>query len=645
MDGTIKIDVQKCVGCNSCVRVCPAQEANIAQHGPDGNLIILINEEKCIKCGACIKACAHEARGYTDDTERFLKDLKSGEKISILVAPAIKIAFDGNWRHPLQWLRSQGVKGVYDVGFGADICTWAHLRLLEKNPAAKVITQPCAAIVNYITRYKKDLVSRLSPIHSPMLCTAVYMRKYLGITGKIAAISPCIAKKDEFQETKLIDYNVTMENLKKFFLQNQIRLSDVKIHSGFEFDGVQGLEGAIYPRPGGLRENLLVHMPGLEVINSEGVHKVYSDFDDYSACKEEYLPRVFDVLSCEFGCNGGPAAGQEHDCFRMNRIMHNVETYMKNKRKKGKTRKGQDIQFQTFDKELKLDDFTRSYSIPEGKVRKVSRKEIENAFTKLGKFTDIEKQFDCRACGFNSCQDMAAAIAGGLNVVENCNQYVVNTVKSEQKKIAGINAGVQHLTKQLEEAFAALTGNIDHVQTKASDIERSGNTSYQEMEQIAFRMKDLEELKNSISTSVSNINVCVSNYNKMTTDVESIANSINLLSLNASIEAARAGEAGRGFAVVASNIRRLSEDSRQSVGSARSNDKEVQAAISTINKVAAALNDHISQLLHTAEETQSSVRMTMENGEDIRKAVASVHLLSEDVLKMIQEIRAHLTQE
>ena len=157
----IGLQEEKCVGCNACVRVCPAGDANIAHMDETGTLRIKIDDERCIKCGACIKACSHQARYFIDDTDQFLRDLKAGKEIAMIAAPAIKISFDGNWRHVLQWLRNQGIKAIYDVSFGADICTWAHLRYLEKHPDAKVISQPCAAVVNYIEKHKPTLVPHL----------------------------------------------------------------------------------------------------------------------------------------------------------------------------------------------------------------------------------------------------------------------------------------------------------------------------------------------------------------------------------------------------------------------------------------------------------------------------------------------------
>lgn len=304
----IGVKKEKCVGCNACVRVCPAGDANIAQIDENENLTIVINDSKCIKCGACISACSHSARYFEDDIEKFLADLKSGQEIVIIAAPSIKIAFDGNWRHALQWLRNNGVKNIYDVSYGADICTWAHLRYLEQHPGAKLISQPCAAVVNYIQRHKPELIPHLSPVQSPMMCIAIYIRKVLGFTGKIAALSPCIAKIDEFRETKdIINYNVTMDHLREYFKENKINLPSIKVYSEFEFDEHQGLEGAIYPKPGGLMKNLLIHSPEMDIVTSEGTDKLYKDLITYSTEQEKWLPTVFDVLNCENGCNGGPA--------------------------------------------------------------------------------------------------------------------------------------------------------------------------------------------------------------------------------------------------------------------------------------------------------------------------------------------------
>ena len=175
----------------------------------------------------------------------FLKDLKAGQEMIMIAAPSIKIAFDGNWRHALQWFRNQGIQKIYDVSYGADICTWAHLRYLQQHPEAKVISQPCAAVVNYALKNRQELIPSLSPIHSPMLCLGIYLRKVLGYRGKIAAISPCIAKADEFHDTKIIDYNVTMEHLRDYFKENGVELPKVKVYSEFEFDGDIGLEGEI----------------------------------------------------------------------------------------------------------------------------------------------------------------------------------------------------------------------------------------------------------------------------------------------------------------------------------------------------------------------------------------------------------------
>ncbi len=633
----INVDIDKCVGCNACVRACPVGDANIARIDAEGKLKIMIDDEKCIKCGACIRACSHNARSYIDDTQRFLQDLADGQEIALIAAPSIKIAFDGNWRHALQWLHNHGIKKIYDVSFGADICTWAHLRYLEKNPGKKLISQPCAAVVNYVQRHKPELFSNLSPIHSPMLCLAVYIKKVIGYRGKIAAISPCVAKIEEFRETGLVDYNVTMEHVKRYFDENGVKLPEVKIFSEFEFDGKQGLEGAIYPKPGGLMSNILTHAPDLNVITSEGTDSLYHDMETYSGLKEQEKPDLFDVLNCGDGCNGGPATGVHYERFAMNNIMHDVEQYARKVRRTNTTKKGVDQQFAEFDRTLNLEDYVRTYKHYTVDKSGISDREINNAFVLMGKHTEQERKFDCHSCGYRSCREMAIAIARGLNTPENCHEFMMKSIKEERHRVNEVNEKVLTMNNELMRVFRDLFENIEAVKQETGQIQKESGKSSQEMTNVSMRMEELNRMNQNITQAMEAINQSITKYNEMTQNVEKIAGKINLLSLNAAIEAARAGEAGRGFAVVASSIRELSDNSKASVGNAKESDEEVRNAIENINHIIQNFDTTVKNLLTATTGAIESVQTTSANSQSIKKSMEELEQLAKDVEDMIIE--------
>lgn len=346
----IQVEESKCTGCNACVRVCPTNEANYVTVHDNGRITVGIHEERCIHCGECVRECPHHARFYVDDTAQFMKELQGGTPLTVIVAPAVRTAFGEQWASLLQWVRQQGRVRIYDVGLGADICTWAHTRLLKEGKARHLISQPCAAVTSYILKYHPGLVPHLSPVQSPMLCLVIYLKKQLGIEGKIAALSPCIAKKQEFIDTGLVDYNVTFQQLKQYLEENHVRLSTDK---GFQFDGFPGQDGSYYPLPGGLKENLKLWDNRLYIMNSEGVPKVYQELMQYEKQKESDLPDVFDVLSCEYGCNSGPVVGVVPNLFYTGRVMEGVkqQNLSMNARRK---------RMKQFDRLLRVDDFCRT---------------------------------------------------------------------------------------------------------------------------------------------------------------------------------------------------------------------------------------------------------------------------------------------
>jgi hypothetical protein len=102
--------------------------------------------------------CEHNARDFTDDTERFFEDLKAGEKISLLVAPSFPANYPDTYLKIFGKLKELGVNRIISVSFGADITTWGYINYIQQNGFIGGISQPCPAVVGYIERYLPDLV-------------------------------------------------------------------------------------------------------------------------------------------------------------------------------------------------------------------------------------------------------------------------------------------------------------------------------------------------------------------------------------------------------------------------------------------------------------------------------------------------------
>jgi iron only hydrogenase large subunit-like protein len=169
----IFVDKDKCVNCHRCIAVCPSKMCN------DGSGdFVKVNHEMCIGCGACIEACVHGARKGIDDAEDFFNSLKRGDNVVAIVAPAAAAHFKGKDLELNGWLKSIGVKAVFDVSFGAELTTKSYVEHIKKNDPKLVISQPCPAIVTWIELYHPELIQYLSPADSPMAHTITMIKRF-----------------------------------------------------------------------------------------------------------------------------------------------------------------------------------------------------------------------------------------------------------------------------------------------------------------------------------------------------------------------------------------------------------------------------------------------------------------------------------
>ena len=441
------------------------ETANITYQDEAGNIKVRIDYNKCIACGRCVTACKHDARFFGDDTERFFDDLKNGFPISLIAAPSIKTNIPG-YKKLFTYLKQLGVNKIYDVSLGADICIWAHIKNIEQNGNTRIITQPCPVIVTYCELYRHDLLKYLSPVHSPMACISIYMKKYQGIDDRVAALSPCIAKTNEFQDTGLSQYNITFAKLLDYLKSNGTELPEEEA----DFDHDESGLGSLFPMPGGLKENIEYFLgKKLHIAKAEGFD-VYEKLDQYAITPEYFLPDLFDVLNCADGCNLGSAYSHDRNVFEIDKTMNDTRRKATEERRMAYYKS----LYKTYDDTFTFSDFIREYQPVLTPFPQLTDDDIRKSFDLLGKTDDAKQHVDCGACGSTTCYDMARKIALGVNIPANCIVKSKDDAKAEHDRNLIAHAQLAEMEK-IHEADTRMRVILDATPFSAQIWDKENN--------------------------------------------------------------------------------------------------------------------------------------------------------------------------
>lgn len=225
--------------------------------------------------------------------------------------------------------------------------------------------------------------------------------------------------------------------------------------------------------------------------------------------------------------------------------------------------------------------------------------------------------------------------------------------------ITTINLSLQNLVQKVDEysrGINRLEGFIHIVQADLGDIAElvRRTTSQANINLNSAKLgeehinKTVVEI-NSISNVMSETNQIMQELEKKTSEIDIIINSINeiadstnLLSLNASIEAARAGEHGLGFSVVAKEIGKLTNLTTDSTKKITSKVKEIQS----FTKKAAAnfqnANKLMSHGLGYIKETEGSIHAILTSTNNVHKIIERLSEYTNEQLNKVTTISTNV---
>lgn len=199
-------------------------------------------------------------------------------------------------------------------------------------------------------------------------------------------------------------------------------------------------------------------------------------------------------------------------------------------------------------------------------------------------------------------------------------------------------------SERSKENLVNLEESIQNMETKMQDVDRISKELVEISASNEQALNELMSMSNEVEKSTHQTREVTDKLleesgeiGKTLDIINDIAESINLLALNASIEAARAGEAGKGFAVVAQEVGHLAESTKNSL----KNVNDVVTRVQTgTNDVSRFINENAKQLFDQNKvivETVEGIRTMMELLKSSVTAVAQADKIRLSQNHVIQE--------
>ena len=651
-----------CIGCNKCIKACSYVGACVMtkENGKDR---VKVNPDACVSCGGCADVCNYSARQYNDDTIKLIEDLKKGEEVTVLYTPALMIQYPKEFMQILGALEKLGVKKFIDGTSGLGLYKWASLNYMHEHNMRGAIENYCTSVEKIIQKYFPKLISKMIPVQSPIICTAIYAKKNMGVKGKVAYLSTCVGKQDDTKNPEIKDYlhyNATFKHMYKYLKDNNM------LNENFKGSLDPGFVSPVMMQYN-LSDCLSTYIDPdakYKVVRGEKQLYNYLKNNEEDILTNKYDYALYSFTNCQLLCVYGTGSDRKNIPYEMvergykdvadrmakeamAKMFKDPRNIVKMMKPKSPAANVEEMNAAFAKMNVQLKDYMRTFKDETSLVglKEPTPQEKDQIFKDMGKLTAFDRTIDCTGCGFEDCATMVKAIHNGIAPKESCMYYVKSVMEKDKEKSQEMASKLNEEKEYINSTRNELLNAIDEINDEfivlheALDCMTKDNESNsKESMEIAFEIANMtescKELENAIQ-QIDGLLLELANNNK---EVVSIASKTNLLALNASIEAARAGESGRGFAVVASEINGLADNSKNTAN--KSNDSQ-----ENIQKNMKIVLDAIEKLMGVVNNVNEKTGTLAATTQTITASTQNIAAVSEKVKEELETLKNNSTRK
>ena len=400
-----------CARCYKCLRHCPTKAIRVI----DGHAQII--KDLCVFCGHCTQVCPQNAKTFDSDVNYVKRMIAKGETVVVSLDPSYKGILRYNEDgQVVDGLLKLGFSQVRETAEGAALVTEEYRKLIEEGTMENIISTACPVATYWVEKHYPELVPYLAPVISPMIAHGKLIKKHLGNDVKVVFIGPCLAKKAEAE----------IDPRNKGAVDAVIEF--VELEEWLEEEGIDlhTCEEKPFANPDPMVNQLYAVNRGvLRSIQAYGGLGKYLDISVYGRqnCKDllysmtkGYLKNTFvELNACDGVCINGPGVNTKRG-FRFKARM-DIES--------SAIHQAPDMKYKLEEAEMRT-----TYEPRDIKEKMPSEEELQEIMKTIGR-RNSKVEFDCGACGYETCREKAIAIYQGKAEASMCQLRTYEVIKSK----------------------------------------------------------------------------------------------------------------------------------------------------------------------------------------------------------------------